>query len=529
MGLLGRVTVATTPSAAAAHSAALEHEERRLAGRTSGLLYVLGSLTLALLTVLPGVTHAHRGTLYVLAAASCLWGGCQVRLIDWNRTPRWLIHVSNVASLALIALVVADTGAGRSPAWVYLFLVIVPAAYFYRPSVAVVYFAGCVVTHALVLIYDPSALHQYFLPQFVIAVPSYLALGAATLAGKRLMLSFRLRAEELAAEQGALRRVATAIARDGSPERIYELVAREAGWLLGAGAAGIMRVEDSHHSTVMGSWADRAGGRYAAGTVVPIRPGGDVAAAIETRKPVRISAHQPNSPVDRLGYSCSVVAPIVVADRVWGVLAATAPDPDGLDADDERRLTEFGDLLQVAITSIEDRAKLVAQASSDPLTGLSNHRTLRERLAAEAARATRHGSPLSVAVLDVDYFKQINDAGGHEAGDEMLVWVAGCLSRVARSEDTLARVGGDEFAWVLPETTREQALVAVQRAREVIGAGAAPMPRITVSAGICDVSSTDDPTELIRRADQALYWSKQRGRDQAWVYDPIVADEFASR
>jgi hypothetical protein len=298
----------TTPSPATAQSAALEREERVLAGRISGLQYILGAITLALLTVLPGVTHTHREALYGLAAGGWLWGTCQVRLIDWNRCPWWLIHVSNVASLALIALVVADTGAGRSPAWVYLFVVVVPAAYFYRPPVAVAYFAGCVITNALVLVYDPAALHQYFLPQFVIAVPSYLALGAATLAGKRLIRGFRLRAEELAAEQGALRRVATEIARDGSPEQIYELVAREAGWLLGAGAAGIMRIEDRHHATVMGSWADRAGGRYAAGTVVPIRAGSDVATAIQTRSPVRIGHHHPGSPVIRLGYRCSVVA-----------------------------------------------------------------------------------------------------------------------------------------------------------------------------------------------------------------------------
>ena len=518
----------TTLSASAAHGAALEQDERALAGLTSGLLYVLGAVTLALLTVLPGVTHTHREALYGLAVGSLLWGACQVRVVDWNRTPWWLIHVSNVASLALIALVVADTGAGRSPAWVYLFVVVVPAAYFYRPPVAVAYFVGCVVANALVLVYDPAALHQYFLPQFVIAAPSYLALGAATLAGKRLIRNFRLRAEELAAEQGALRRVATEIARDRSPEQIYDLVSYEAGWLLGAGAAGIMRIEDPLHATVMGAWADWAGGRYAAGTVVPIRPASDIAMAIETRSPVRIDDHQPGSPVIRLGYRSSIVAPILVADQVWGVLAATAPDAGGLDADDERRLSEFGDLLAVAITSVEDRAKLIAQASSDALTGLANHRTLRERLTAETARASRHGSPLSVAVIDVDYFKQINDSGGHQAGDEMLIWVAGCLSRLARSEDTLARVGGDEFVWVLPETTREEALVAVERARQLIAAVVTPMPCVSVSAGICDSSSTDDPTELIRRADRALYWSKQRGRNQAWVYDPIVAAEFAT-
>jgi diguanylate cyclase (GGDEF)-like protein/putative nucleotidyltransferase with HDIG domain len=218
-----------------------------------------------------------------------------------------------------------------------------------------------------------------------------------------------------------------------------------------------------------------------------------------------------------------------VADRTWGVLAVTSAAPNGLTRGDEERLMEFGDLLSTAIASIEDRAKLTAQAATDPLTGLSNHRTLQQRLMAEVARAVRHDVPLSVAVIDIDHFKQINDSGGHDAGDAMLLRVARCLSKLARAEDTLGRVGGDEFAWILPETTREQALVAVERARRVI-ARAVPEPyRVTVSAGICDTSSTADPAQLIRLADGALYWSKARGRDQCWIYDPTVVAELSAQ
>ena len=512
----------------AASAAAVDREERDLAGRTSGLLYVLGGLTIVLLTVLPGVTHAHRVLLYGCALGAVVWGSLQVVAIDWDRAPWWLIHVSNIASLALIGVVVGATGGGRSPAWVYMFVVVVPAAYFYRPGLAIAYLIACVLTQATVLLYDPEALHQYFLPQFAIAAPTYLALGAATLAGKRLMRKLRRRAEDLAAEQGALRRVATAVVGGGSAEEFYELVAREAGGLLGAGAAGIMRLADPECAIVMGSWADRPGGRYPAGTRVPIRPASDVATAIETRQPVRIADHQIGSAVSRLGYRCSVVTPVLVAGQVWGVLAATAPDPSGLQARDERRLTEFADLLAMAITSIEDRARLAAQASSDALTGLANRRTLDERLAAELARASRHGTSLAVAVIDIDHFKQINDLGGHEAGDQMLMWVADCLSRQARTEDTLARIGGDEFAWILPETTSDQAMIVVERARQAIAGIAPPMPEITASAGVCDSSSAAERSELIRCADLALYWSKRHGRDQARQFDDVVAAQLTA-
>src|SRR5205814_1964383 len=84
---------------------------------------------------------------------------------------------------------------------------------------------------------------------------------------------------------------------------------------------------------------------------------------------------------------------------------------------------------------------------------------------AEVARAVRHSEAVSVALIDIDHFKQANDVCGHEAGDAMLVRVARCLSGLARAEDTLGRAGGDEFAWILPETTREQALVPVWPAR----------------------------------------------------------------
>jgi diguanylate cyclase (GGDEF)-like protein len=211
------------------------------------------------------------------------------------------------------------------------------------------------------------------------------------------------------------------------------------------------------------------------------------------------------------------------------VLAVTAAAEQRLSPADDQRLMQFGDLLATAIASIEDRAKLADQASSDPLTGLANHRTLQQRLAAEVARAGRHRRPLSVAVIDIDHFKQINDIAGHEAGDEMLVRVARCLGELARTEDTLGRVGGDEFAWILPEATREQALVAVERVRHLISTVVPDRYRMTVSAGICDSRVTTDPAELIRFADGALYWSKARGRDQCWIYDPATVDELSAQ
>lgn len=509
--------------------ARLQPEERTLAGAVIGVLYMMGGLTLASLMLLPGVTHAHPAALLGTAAAATAWGAVSFWHIDWENARSRLIHLSTTAGFVVVAAAVASSGGATSPAWIYLFFVGVFAAYFYRRQFAIVYLAGCVATQALPLLYDTRAAHDRYLPQLVIASAAYVVLGGAIIAGRSLMWGLRSRAEQLAAEQGSLRRVATAVVGGESPERIYELVAVEAAALLGGGASGILRLDNASESTIMGSWADHVGGRYEPGTMIPIRAGSDVERALETNLPVRVEGHPPDSIVGRLGYTASIVAPISVAGRTWGVLAVAAAEPAKLSQGDEERLMEFGDLLATAIASIEDRAKLATQASSDPLTGLANHRTLQQRLTSEVARAARHGTLLSVAVVDIDHFKQLNDSGGHEAGDEMLVRVACALTKLARTEDTLGRVGGDEFAWILPETSREQALVAVERARRVI-AQAAPEPyHITVSAGICDTSATTDPAQLIRFADGALYWSKAHGRNQCWIYDPEVVAELSAQ
>ena len=508
---------------------AVESEERALAGVVSGLLWVIGGATLSVFTVLPGVTHAHPGRLLIDAGVACAWGAISLLLIPWQKAPRWLIHVSITAGFAAIAVAIASSGGADSPAWLYLYFIAVFAACFYTPSVVAVYIAGCAATHALPLLYDQRALHNSFSVQLLVGAASYVVLGGAIAAGRSLTLGLRTRAEKLAAEQGSLRRVATAVVGGEPAERIYELVAVESAGLLGAGAAGILRLDTPDRATVMGSWADHGGGRYEPGTSVPVRPGTDVSRALETNLAVRVEDHELDSPVGRLGYNSSIVAPIRVDGRNWGALAVTVARPARFTRDDEDRLKEFGDLLATAITSIEDRAKLAAQASTDPLTGLANHRTLHQRLAVELARAKRYDTRLSVAVLDIDHFKQLNDVGGHETGDELLVRVAGCLSRVARTADMLGRVGGDEFAWIFPETSREGAMVAVERARRVIEATVREPYRVTLSAGICDTQVTEDPAELIRLADGALYWSKAHGRNQCWIYDPAVVAELSAQ
>ncbi|MGD9571427.1 MAG: diguanylate cyclase [Thermoleophilia bacterium] len=166
------------------------------------------------------------------------------------------------------------------------------------------------------------------------------------------------------------------------------------------------------------------------------------------------------------------------------------------------------------------------RATTDPLTDLPNHREFHERLRAEVERARRHGRDLSVVVIDIDHFKRVNDTFGHPVGDRALVHVAVTLAQAVRPGDTLARIGGEEFGWILPETDALQAWQAVERARRILAGTPAPkVGRVDFSAGVCDLDQVGPPLggpELVRLADGALYWAKHNGRGVTFRYSPAV-------
>jgi diguanylate cyclase (GGDEF)-like protein len=169
-----------------------------------------------------------------------------------------------------------------------------------------------------------------------------------------------------------------------------------------------------------------------------------------------------------------------------------------------------------------DRARL--DARMDPLTGLGNHRAFQEELARQVADAARAGRPLSLVVLDVDDLKRLNDSGGHAEGDQLLA-AAGRLIRASlRAADRPFRIGGDEFALLLPATDSETAF-AVARRLLASATGGHPIlrdiQRFSFSAGI---STFPDPSvdgiRLSHHADAALYWAKRHGRTDIQVFDP---------
>lgn len=185
-------------------------------------------------------------------------------------------------------------------------------------------------------------------------------------------------------------------------------------------------------------------------------------------------------------------------------------------ADDIGRLTdETRDL----IGALEDRmARLRRQAFSDALTSLGNRRWLVENAATEIARAKRERAPLSVIAFDLDHFKRINDAYGHEAGDEVLIAVAEAARRILRPYDLLARIGGEEFCAVLPGTDQRGAHAIAERLRGEIAAIALPSLQghaVTASFGVHEGQLPGQRfREMLRHADERLYEAKRAGRNR---------------
>ena len=184
--------------------------------------------------------------------------------------------------------------------------------------------------------------------------------------------------------------------------------------------------------------------------------------------------------------------------------------------------------VQLKIKSLQDElkiknARLSELSVTDGLTNVYNRRYLRDKLELEFLRSRRYNHKMAYVMFDLDYFKRVNDQYGHMAGDYILVEVAAILKRNSRKPDLVARYGGEEFAMLLPNTELEGALTVAERAREQIEQTRFNFEsnaiRLTVSGGLVlfpnpEVQSID---QLVRKADEALFLAKERGRNQIVV------------
>ncbi|HSH45516.1 MAG TPA: diguanylate cyclase [Longimicrobiales bacterium] len=180
----------------------------------------------------------------------------------------------------------------------------------------------------------------------------------------------------------------------------------------------------------------------------------------------------------------------------------------------------------------ETNRELEKLSISDGLTGLFNHRHMHELLQEEFERSSRTGEPLTVAMFDLDRFKQVNDTHGHQAGDKVLQELADILRETAREIDKLGRYGGEEFMVILPDSDSEAGHTFAERVRANVEKqrfeiGADQPLRMTISAGIATYpdDAADGARRLVHYADQALYSAKNSGRNRVVTFDPSLADD----
>lgn len=177
---------------------------------------------------------------------------------------------------------------------------------------------------------------------------------------------------------------------------------------------------------------------------------------------------------------------------------------------------------------------LIYDNERDTLTGLLNRKTFDQKISklitevnSEKHRAVDIKNPLShvLAIMDIDHFKRINDNFGHLYGDEVLLLMSGLMQQAFRDGDLLFRFGGEEFVAVMKNTDLEKARLVVERFRSRVEQFNFPqVGKVTVSSGFTQVIKADMAASIIDRADQALYFSKENGRNQSWAYENLIAE-----
>ena len=202
-----------------------------------------------------------------------------------------------------------------------------------------------------------------------------------------------------------------------------------------------------------------------------------------------------------------------LADGTPSQILGTAQDVTDRKAT-EQRFQDYAIVLEFQKQELEKaNRQLEALATLDGLTGIKNHRAFQEKLEEEAARSVRYGTPLSLVMLDVDHFKQYNDAFGHPAGDEVLKEVARLLGEGSRDTDVVARYGGEEFVALLPQTDSAGAAIIAERIRRSIESASWAGLAVTASLGVAALAPDMSGGDLIAAADRALYQSKASGRN----------------
>ncbi len=228
-----------------------------------------------------------------------------------------------------------------------------------------------------------------------------------------------------------------------------------------------------------------------------------------------------------IGLKQGIIAPLMSGSSTAGILIVAG---NGLTEAEIPAIGAFANQIDIAIEKALLFHKTRELAITDGLTGLHNHRHFYELLEAEEKRVRRYKRPMSLLMIDIDYFKMVNDSYGHQAGDRVLKSLAEVLRHCVRDTDHLARYGGEEFAVILPETQGAEAVALAERIRSSVEDHGFEIEseriKLTLSIGVASFALKEENTNgLVHRADQALYEAKHHGRNQIQTQlrpDPVM-------
>ena len=432
--------------------------------RSAATLPIAGAGLVGLSLALPHPSGGDETALLLIAAGMAL-----VSVVAWifvGRIPTAGVHALIAGSVAATGLLIYESGAAvgqYGTIWVWATLV---SAYFFPRRVAIVHLAWLLAVYAVTLALVESTagyspLTRWLFTAISLTVVMILISGivsAQARSDKRARRFFELSHDMLCTmdEEGRCREVNSAWTRH---------LGYSAEELRGTRLLDLTHPDDHERSLA------EAMSLFKTGT----------SAVLETR--------------------------VRAKDGSWHWLRTSST----LATDERLVYARSTDVTQLKLIE-DEREKLLGEvqnlARHDALTGLPNRRVLQELLPREMARARRSSSPLSLAIIDIDHFKQYNDNHGHLAGDEVLRACAREWDTALRGEDTLVRFGGEEFLVLLPDTEPEQAAEIVERLRDKT-----PLEQ-TCSAGLALWDQAESIDDLLRRADEALYLAKAGGRDQ---------------
>lgn len=321
---------------------------------------------------------------------------------------------------------------------------------------------------------------------------------------------------EQSARHAALARAARTLNESLDLKRVLDQICEEAASILDADYANVFlgsSDEGLRFEATFGLPDEVIGRRIPTGE-------GLVGKVVEQERPLLTNDYQALArPISLPHFSrvrSSIAVPMHWDGELRGVLAVGYFTAHQVTEDHQALLEAFGELAAVACRNASAHAGLKLAARTDALTGCLNHAALHDTLRRELERCRRAGTNLSLSILDLDDFKQVNERHGHLAGDEVLRHVGQALRKSVRAYDLVARYGGDEFAIVTLDADEEEAAEVATRAidgiRDALRRLDYPEDAGGATAGVAQSTSVEGPTSLIARADEALLHGKQQGR-----------------